>query len=222
MRLPALALVVVVLAAPLSAGARPATTTATVIDRTFLCSISPRSGIRSLGVSARSGFRNPESPSTWRWLALAQIEGTDFRNLFLLAAGAPHRPDDRSPATTRWLTIDPQVCVASRASVPLSPKGLSGGEASQLRGTNYVGSDAYRCNVPSKVLVRVRAVFRTPTTLTRQRLYGDLALTTGTAVVAREAAFALRTQGGKAVAFADVRESGQGRLFAGAGCLSDD
>ncbi len=129
MRLPALVLVAVVLAAPLSAGARPA---ATVIDRTFSCSATPDT-LRKIQASAVSGFRDPEDAQRWKWLASAAVSSR-FRPVASVAAGA--LPDSRY----RALGVNPERCRATTRRVPLSASGLTGGIASQLQ-----GSDAYDC-----------------------------------------------------------------------------
>lgn len=185
-----------------------------LVDRTFSCSVGSTLGARILKVSARSGFRAPETPRKWKWLADAGLGGRDGSYVFV-SAGAPPPPLVGNSLPWRWLQVELERCSSSRVRVPLSPSGLTGGAA------NQIGSDRYECQAPSRVLVRVRALFRVATTLRRQRRYGKLRLTTATTAVAREASFAVRTPTGKPIAFGDVVESGKARLFTAPSCAPD-
>jgi hypothetical protein len=75
--------------------------------------------------------------------------------------------------------------------------------------------------VAQRVIVRVRAVFRGPTSLRTYRDFGRRLLATPLAAVAREAQLAVRTPAGKRVMYADVIESGKARLFTAGGCVAD-
>ena len=121
----------------------------------------------------------------------------------------------------RWLAVDPQKCKPATARIPLSAAGLAGGAASALPGTHHVGSDAYECRTPSRVLVRIHAVFRTPTTLRSQIRYGRRTLTTSNEAVVKEARIAVRTPSGQALAYAEALESGKARLFVARTCAPD-
>ncbi|MBM2821368.1 MAG: hypothetical protein HW413_114 [Thermoleophilia bacterium] len=192
-----------------------------IIDLSFSCSVRLWAGARVIEVSAVSGFRDPENRPRWKWLAGAGI-GTRDGGLGGVSAGAPPPlPDPGATAQTRWLSINPQLCEPTTARTALSAKDLSGGPASQLRGGAHVGSDAYECTTRSGIIVRIRAVFRTATTLRVQRLFGQKWLTTATAAVIREAQLAVRTQSGRPLAYAEVFESGKARLFASRSCVPD-
>ncbi|HUH14457.1 MAG TPA: hypothetical protein VML35_01070 [Gaiellaceae bacterium] len=211
----------VVRAAPPRAGApralslRPSTSAATaptrVIDRTFVCTVAPHVGVRFFEVSAVTGFRDPDEPKRWRWAAGAEIEGARL-GFASSRAGAPME------RLTRWLYVDPETCKAASGRVLLSPRGLVGGAASQLQGTTTVGSDSYRCVTPRRFLLRVRAVFRTPTALRVQHLFAKRWLTTSTAAVATEVKLAARTEAGKQLAYTEIFQSGKARLFASKTC----
>lgn len=213
MRLRALALVAVALAAPLSAGARPAATSTTVIDRTFSCSATPDT-VKKIQVSAVSGFRDPANRQRWKWPAAAAVT-SHFRGVVGVIAGA--LPN----SSWRALSINPERCKATAGRVPLSASGLTGGVASRLQGVNTVGSDAYECVVSSRLLVRVRAVFRAPVALRVQRFFGQPILMPTTAAAAQEGQFAVRTQAGKPLAYASVSETGKATLFTARSCVSD-
>lgn len=191
-------------------GLRSTAEPARVIDRTFACTVAPHAGARFITVSAVTGFRDPDTSNRWKWAAAADIEGARVNHAHALA-GAPIE------RVTRWLSVNLATCQPTSARVALSPRGLVGGAASQLPGGSSVGSDAYRCTTSHRFLLRVRAVFRTPTTLLPQRRFGRRELTTSTAAVAKRVEFALRTDSGP-LAYTDVYESGKARLFAAESC----
>lgn len=206
MRLRALALVAVALVAPLSAGARPAAPAATVIDRTRSCSATPDT-VRKFRVSAVSGFRDPANRQRWKWTANFAAES---RGLTVAYVNAGDLPESR----WRAMGINMAKCRTSAGRVPLSARGLTGGLASQLQ-----GSDAYECVVTGRVLVRVRAVFRAPPIFRVRRAYGEPISETSTPV--REAQLAIRTLTGKALAYATASEAGKATLFTAPSCVSD-
>lgn len=213
---PALALVAALTVASTQAVSTGGSATAApsrLVDRTFSCSVGSTLGARILKVSARSGFRAPETPRKWKWLAAAGLGGRDG-SYVSVSAGAPPPLAARS-LPWRWLEVELERCSSSRARIPLSPRTLIGGAADQI------GSDRYECQAPSRVLVRVRARFEVATTLRRQRRYGKPWLTTPTAVVVQEASFAVRTPTGKPIAFAEVLQSGRARLFTAPSCAPD-
>lgn len=187
-----------------------------IIDRSFSCSVVLRAGARVIDVSATSGYRDPDNRSQWKWLASAYTRTRDGFPVYVSAGAPPPVPDPGATRQTRWLTIDSQLCESTTASATLSAKGLVGGPASQLQ-----GSDEYECTTPSRVIFRIRAVFRTATTLRVQRLFGQRRLTTANAAIVREARLAVRTPSGKPLAYAEVFESGKARVFAARTCVHD-
>lgn len=214
MRLRALALVAVVLVAPLSAGARPAAPAApaaTVIDRSLSCAATPDT-VRKIVVSAESGFRDPTNQQRWKWPAGATLRSSGYFVVYAYVGTLPDLPP--GAGQYRSLGINMGRCRASTARVPLSARGLTGGVASQLQ-----GSDAYECVVARRVLIRVRAVFRAPATFRVRRSFGEPIHETATP--AKDVQLAVRTQAGKPLAYARVSETGKATLFVAPGCASD-
>lgn len=90
--------------------------------------------------------------------------------------------------------------------MPLSPRGLGGGSANRF-GENF------ECYPPKRVLIRVRAVFSSPTAPKRRG--AGLA----SSVTVKEGRLAVRTQTGKPLVYAEALESGRARLFVAGNCL---
>jgi hypothetical protein len=104
----------------------------------------------------------------------------------------------------RTYAVSDAACRPARTSVPLSPRGLAGGAASQL-------GERFECVVPRRVVVRIRAEFRAPVSLRRG----------GTANALRSGRVAVRSASGKPIVYADVFESGRARLFLAGNCVRD-
>jgi hypothetical protein len=166
---------------------------ARVIDRTLLCSIAMRGGIRKLEIQA-SGATSTGIPSFG-----AMTNWTPDASLV--------------SASTEILSLNPTRCTQAKARVPLAITRLEGGSADS-------SGREFECETPSRVLVRVRAVFRSPATLETVRPFGYPVLTASGEM--KEAALAIRTQSGKPLGFAAVHESGKARLFAAASCVEDN
>jgi hypothetical protein len=77
----------------------------------------------------------------------------------------------------------------------------------------------FECETPSRVLVRVRGVFRSPATFETTRHFGYPVLTASGEMT--EASMAIRTQTGRPLAFASFNESGRARVFGGRSCTED-
>jgi hypothetical protein len=207
------------------AGGRTITSAAParVIDRTFVCSAGVVAGGREIEIYARSGFRSLRSPSQWQMLPHAELRtrGPD-QYLAYISAGQPREDSDPDhPARGPFgsgLSIGATAtsCKSARAKVRLSARGLTGGAATQL-------GDAYDCPAPWRILVRVRGVFRVPTSLRLSRRYDWRAWRTTFTLAEspREAYFAVQTRGGKPLAFASVFESGKARLFTAPSCIAE-
>jgi hypothetical protein len=197
------------------------TTAPTVIDRTLLCStLSIGGGLYQFEVRAQKGVR--ENRTTWKWLAFAGVRighitrGPAQLEHSLAWAGAG-RASQRTnleeldpawpyPAKTHGtVALNQESCSPSRARVPLTAKGLSGGLADAF-------GDAYDCPAPRRVLVRVRATLRGPAPIYRDRQF----LKTRADVTS--AYIAIRTPSGKQLAFAAAFDSGKARLFIGPTC----
>jgi hypothetical protein len=203
-----------------STPARPATTQAPsapgVVDRTFACRPSLAGGARKLDALARRG--TGRGRAGWERPALAgvttNISGSAATAVdnYLVWVGAG-RPSAAAMVPTGpfvlfdfpfrvWGTIavNRTRCSAARGRVALSRRRLVGGRAG-------VFPDEFDCTTPSVVLVRVRAVTESRTTLKSYRNF------VRTVVPVKEASIAVQTRTGKRLAFAQLSESGASRLF---------
>lgn len=173
-----------------------------VVDRTFTCSTLVRAGVRLVEASAVAGLREPATPSQWRQLANASLRTGFGSPLASVSAGVP----SGVPGGYTF-AVGAQVCRAAKDQVSLSAQGLSGGSV------DWSGGE-FQCTTPKKIVVRIRAVFRSATSLRLDRATGLLL----TATPVREARIAARTQDGKRLAYAEVFESGKARVFAARTC----
>jgi hypothetical protein len=182
-----------------------------VIDRTVVCAISPGNP-REIDVSARSGTRVFGDRSRWKIRPSAGFHdprSTKPQVSAGIVAGWPPSPVDVGFRVSAQGLSYSTRCRPSNSRVPFSTAGLSGGPASQI-------GDEYDCVVTLRILVRIRSVFRVPTSVHRQRTeHSDQFVANGKV---REASLALRTSTGKPIALATARESGRGRLFVGDTC----
>jgi hypothetical protein len=197
------------LALVVASGARSAQQPASrVIDRTLLCFALP-SGFRQLNAIAGAARRDAQTPTRWSSLARAFLTtghrfGAD-EGLVGIQAGAP-KPEPRF----RTFTISRKLCTPTRARVPLSARGLEGGQADDY--------ERFECPAPRRFLVRVRATFSRATFLRADP--GQQELWTGVPV--KEGSLAARTLTGEPLVFATARESGRAQLFTGASCIRDN
>jgi hypothetical protein len=106
------------------------------------------------------------------------------------------------------VAINRRACTPSTAKVPLSSAGL------QANAPGPLGRE-FDCEAPRRVLVRVRAVFRSPAPLYQDRFF----LKTRRPV--RDGYLAVRTQAGAPLVFQTVSESGRSRLFTARSCVED-
>lgn len=195
-----------------AAGADPAASR--VIDRTFVCGVKVRAGARILTARAWSGFRDPAQPSRWLFLPFVQVADVDFRAFASTWAGAPAPPGRYGERPiSHWLLADPAPCNPTTMSVRMSASGLDGGVASQLQ---Y--SDEYGCSAPERVLVRVRAVFRSPVTLAVRRLGTSRYFASSAGVPVESATTVVATPKGQRLVYASVAEAGRATLFTARGC----
>ena len=189
--------------------ARAAPAASRVIDRTVVCSIMPGNP-REIDVQASSGTRPFGDRSKWKSLPSASFgdprstSPTSSHVYAAIRAGWPPPREVGLPLRTDTLSYS-ITCRPSRARVPLSAGGLSGGAAGAF-------GDDYDCVVPRKILVRIRGLYRSATTLKRSR---DSLVARG---AVREGYLAVRTPSGKQIALATVFESGKARLFVGDTC----
>lgn len=170
-----------------------------VIDRTFVCSVPLQAGIRELHVTGQSGVRDRADRSKWFALAYVHVGFAWVR------AGSPEA-EERSPVQQEETLLIYRTCRQSALRVPLSPKGLSGGRASQLL-------ESYECAAPRRIRLRVRAEFGSPTSLR------STPTAQWTRVPVKAGYLAVRTEAGKPLAYAEAFESGKARLFFTGNCV---
>ena len=115
-----------------------------------------------------------------------------------VSAGWPPPP----PFTSGGLGYDNTRCGPSRARVPFTPTGLTGGVADAF------GEDL-RCIVGKSVLVHVRATFREPV-VEEPNKAGDFVSALGRMTTGQ---IAVRSLGGKPLVYADVADGGRARVF---------
>jgi hypothetical protein len=165
-----------------------------VIDGTYVCSVAVQGGIRQLSVGAAGLVPTDISP----------------RRSFGVSSNWGEGP--LAAATTDSVSLNPARCNASNSRVPLVTRGLEGGSVGQER-------RSFECETPSRVLVRIRGVFAAPAAFAEDRTWGYRQLLATGEV--NDAALAVRTLAGKAVAFASLSASGGVRLFVARGCVDD-
>lgn len=205
-----------------SSGNAAESSSITVIDRTYSCTTVLIGGLYQVRAKAHPGERVGSSWSKVAYASIASgssagpltgLETAPANSLAWITAG---RPTESTTANDEWQTFPVQaggtlgvnrsLCKLSTASVRLAPSGLRGGAV--------VGaSKAVDCDAPRRVLVRFRATVRAKAALgERARIF----LATSEAV--RDAKLAVRSPGGKLLAYADVAESGKASLFAAPRC----
>jgi hypothetical protein len=195
-----------------------------VLDRTYACAHRAFGDVEEVQTRAGTGIR--ETRSTWKQLPYAAAQagrstsspysrwGELTFSYAWITAGAPSRTtrinnewrdDVGVPAT---LAVSSKACRPASKRIPLSRAGLSGSAASPF-------GEEFDCRTPRRFLVRVRAVFAGRTTLRSRD--GFLA----TRTPAREAQLAVRTEKGKPLVYAEVRDSGKASLFTANGCVRE-
>ena len=175
------------LAVPVGNGAESASR---IIDRTTVCQM-PGEGYpdstRFMTVSAQPG------PP---WISVSNGPS------FALRASIRTGPGGRK--TTGSVALSRTECTPANSRVRFSTAGLREGRAAP--------GSSYRCNVPSAVLVRVRASFRRPTGFSRDPLTPSVVLARGRIATGYLSVTALG--GRKPFVFASVNDaSGKARLF---------
>jgi hypothetical protein len=180
-----------------------------LVDRTLTCRVGYFHGARLVYLTVGSASRNGETLSSFAQAYVSTAGNPLSRQdprptLAGVTAGWPPPP----PFTTGGLGYDNGRCGPSRAKVPLTPRGLSGGIASSP------GGDV-QCIVAKTVLVRVRGTFRDPVEEEPNK-DGTYITALGRLVSGQ---VAVRSLTGKPIAYADVVERGRARLFTKAGCV---
>jgi hypothetical protein len=181
-----------------------------VVDRTLSCSLALSRGVHKLVVRAQSGTREFSDPSTWHNLAQLELRnprGFESLGLAGLSAGSP-------PPGGTWMTPNAARCKPVRSRLALARRGLVQNPASQL-------GDEYECKVGEKVLVRVRSLYRAPTSL--RKIWLDQQHTERLLVANGEITagyLAARTETGIPLVYAEAFGSGKARLFLAPRCTS--
>lgn len=174
-----------------------------VIDRTMICATQMRGGIRVLVAQAVAGIKESSKPLVWKQLPNITVS-TGFAGYLASASAGAY-------SGAGWFAVSSALCRATTASVALSSKGLTPEFVGQ-------GGSKRRClEPPRQVLVRIRATFTRPASLTRNTQYQQWR----TAVPVRTAEIAARTLTGKPLAYAQVFDDGRARLFAARTCYPD-
>ena len=203
------------LAVALAPGSGAEPSASSVVDRTFVCGVKLRAGARKVSPAAWSGFRDG---ARWSWLPYAEVQGPDFRLYAFIASGSPIPPlvpgSAVAPFAPRWAGIDASPCNPVTTVVPLTRRGLDGDSSSR-----FAFSGGFECAAPSRVLVRVRAEFRTAVSFAQQRIGSSRWYTTTTSTPARRARLAVATTSGQPLVYTTVPESGKATLFVAKGCF---
>jgi hypothetical protein len=199
-----------------SARAAPDSEAAFVLDRTYSCAIALHGGIYQLENRAHPGAR---ASGSWTKLAYAGLRAGVFSGGTgnLLAWISAGKPTKTTTVDQEFWTFDVKTfgtigvngrnCNPTKASVPFSAAGLRGGGAAAL------GSEL-KCDVPRRVLVRIRAVLSSRASL-RGREFESVH------VPVTEAKLAARTLAGKPLTHASVSQTGKATLFTAKGCVAE-
>ena len=187
-----------------------------VLDRTYSCAIVLHGGLYQLENRAHPGARTGKS---WTKLAYAGLRSGVFSGGTgnLLAWVSAGKPTKTTTVDQEFWTFDVktlgtvgvrgELCNPTRAVVPLTAAGLRGGAAAPL-------GDELKCDVPRRVLVRMRAVFDSRAVLRGKEFESAH-------VPVREAKLAVRTVAGKQLAYATVSQTGKATLFTAKGCVPE-
>ena len=206
--------------AALANGSRAATV-ARVIDRTLVCTTSYIGGSQSVTATAHRG--TGRQGSQWLRPAFARLTSGQIGSAFTLldnslvwvTAGRPSRDATvvqapvagvsyplRAWGTLAWNT---RLCRETSKRIPLTSAGLSGGEVGPF-------DDAFDCNTPARVRVRIRGTLAAPGAVRSYRQFARI-----TAPLAK-AELAVRTESGKPLSYAAVLASGKARLVTAKSC----
>jgi hypothetical protein len=195
---------------------------ARVLDRTLSCPTEASGGVREIEVRVHTGFRQGGKFVTLPFAVVASggvrsvIDVLDDSLVWAAAGKYDHNanltPSEGGVAlnVTRFGTwaANRAECRTVRETVPLSAKGLRAVPTDPLGVT-------YDCQAQRRVLVRVRAVAHAAPSRYREEQFEK------TKASLQEAAVAVRTIGGKQLAFASVADSGRARLLVSTACRED-
>jgi hypothetical protein len=187
-----------------------------VIDRTLVCSTLVHAGVRKIDVYAASTVPVQKDHLGRKVFPQVRLDTggpqSSGPGSGVIVGGATLVGAQTGEARSEggsYFILSGKQCRASSRRVALSPRGLDGGRGSPL-------GETFECFPARRILVRTRAVFRSPTRLRRDR---SGQLHTGAAL--REASFAGTTLSGKPLVYAEAVESGKARLFTAGSCVRD-
>jgi hypothetical protein len=194
-----------------------------VVDRTMACAPSLIGGVRQ--IDTRAYRRSGRKGASWDRPAFADVSTTVSGaaatavddELAWVTSGRPSA--DATVVTTlvgftfpmqSWgtLAFNARRCRQTSAKVALGRRGLRGGPVGAL-------DDRWDCASGRRVLVRIRAVTRTPARLASYR--GFLRTT----VPVQEASLAVQAESGRRLVFSQVLASGKALLFTSPTCFPD-
>jgi hypothetical protein len=185
-------------AVPLGIGAESASR---IIDRTVVCrtvGVGYPDAVRFMNVSAEP-FQHLGGSPTGPWLSVSNSGSGDP------GVGASIRTGPWGNDASGYVSLSRTRCTRTKTRVPLSSRGLRGGPTQPF-------GDNYRCDLPVRVLIRIRADFKRPTALRPDSrspsvLIARGQITTGYLAVVTE-------RGRKPIVFASAHDaSGNARLF---------
>src|SRR5687768_15050446 len=176
-----------------------------VLDRTFSCAVR---GVGSPDtVRYMSVLGEPRIARYAPWAHVTSVDGGPS------PAGAPPSNDSfgagfRTGKTQHWgagaTWLNVATCTATSTRLPLISKGLRGGAIARF-------GESHRCDVPVRVLLRVRAVFRRAVTLEPDRRARYVLRAQGRMVGGE---VVVRTANGQPIIYASAEDgTGRTRIF---------
>jgi hypothetical protein len=176
------------LGVPIASGAESATR---VIDHTAVCQMP------GVGYPDATRFMTVSALTRPPWIIVSN--GPNYETRVSMRTG----PGGRKP--TGSLTLHRTQCAPATLRVRFSTKGLRGGGATRL-------GRSHQCDVPSAVLIRVRATFTRPTGFSRDPLTPSVVRARGMIATGYLAVTTVR--GSRPLAFASVNNArGSAHLF---------
>lgn len=182
-----------------------------IIDRTVVCTMAGTGfpdPVRIIDASATPRIAATEASPTTNVTNGEQASGS------VVGAGVRtgRAPIGSGPSTGEVRVSDAKGtrCRRTTLRIPLSAKGLRGGPAREI-------GNSYKCNVPARVLIRVRAVFKRPTSFKFDTRFKQ-AVANGEITAGYLAVAPLRSQ--KPIIFTSVHgPGGTAKIFAAPGCV---
>lgn len=202
----------VVVSSQLAARAASQLANSKVIDRTVSCKVPLTGGIHEVTVSANTGTRLAGKPAVWKYLASIG-GGANNGGGGSVQAGNPAAPLGLGlPYPPERLSVNaPPICkTASR--IPLSKAGLVPEPVPALSPQDGLA----QCFPVGRVIVRVRGLFRSPTSLHIKRdRSGSRLAASGTVTTGY---LAVRSASGEPLAYGEVFATGKAKLFVARSC----